>query len=491
MNDDGKVSQKGFDQSKEIVEANREAAIDAEEKTERKEFCGKFGPLINAMNFSEKMGKKMSLGDCKTRKPVDGQCISKNLELCDKFHGLKIEKEDDLMMFDDKARSHAEVAQVSKRFGNEKMQCGTMDEVKKPHVQTCIPEDDEYALDKILEQIKIDENSRFEFGMSSFSKYREEFVDLLHSAEEIQTTVTKIDENYSGNDPFKAKDITDVCEWMSSSITIFEEVEYIRKRMDWLLQFEGAEPTAANERSLSAETGENQIVEDEESLKVDKTQQEEEIVAKWNEFSDKVAQRWDSLKPLYEALTEKMCGVACTPEDDGTMDWKICRKEQYTAIKDWMTTKRQMNISDCYIEWPRSKPAHIDDSMVRKAHFIGDECYHMQGVYYLILLTQTRGSFPNMRPISESCQKFRGSIGKIPWIVKMEAEHCERWFNSNPTKEDCDTWEVVPVGQQCTDGKVCAEGLVCWTETSETGGSGKCMNRAEIDPEQFYSTGQI
>lgn len=94
--------------------------------------------------------------------------MSKNLELCDKFHGLKIEKEDDLMMFDDKARSHAEVAQVAKRFGNEKMQCGKMDEVKKPHVPTCIPEDDEYALDKILEQIKIDANSRFEFGMESF-----------------------------------------------------------------------------------------------------------------------------------------------------------------------------------------------------------------------------------------------------------------------------------------------------------------------------------
>jgi hypothetical protein len=185
-----------------------------------------------------------------------------------------------------------------------------------------------------------------------------------------------------------------------------------------------------------------------------------------------------------------MCGVACTPENDATIDWKMCRKNQYTAIKDWMATERQMNISDCYLEWPASKPSKIDDSMVRKAHFIKDECYHMQGVYYLILLTQTGGSFPNMRPISDSCQKFRGSISKIPWTLKKEAEHCERWFNSNPAKETCNTWEVVPVGQPCTDGKVCAEGLVCWTENSQTGGSGKCMNRAEIYPEQFYSTGQ-
>ena len=195
------------------------------------------------------------------------------------------------MRFDDKARSHAEVAGVAKRFGNQKMQCGEMDEVKKPHVPICIPEDDENALDKILEDIKIDENSRFEFGMSSFHKNREEFVNLLHSAKDIQAIVTTIDENYSGNDPFMAQDLMAVCEWMSSSIPIFESVEFIRKRMDWLLQFEGADPTPTNESSRSLESYDDPIIEDESSLIVDKTQMEAEIVAKWDEFFGKVDQR--------------------------------------------------------------------------------------------------------------------------------------------------------------------------------------------------------
>ena len=113
-----------------------------------------------------------------------------------------------------------------------------------------------------------------------------------------------------------------------------------------------------------------------------------------------------------------------------------------------------MNISDCYLEWPASKPAEIDDAMIKKAHFIKDECYHMQGVYYLILHTQTDGPFPNMKPISESCNIFRGAMSKIPRMVKIEAEHCERWFNSNPAKENCDAWEVVLAGQDCTTGFV-------------------------------------